>query len=219
MRAALIPMKDFAGAKMRLADVLDRDARMELARAMLVDVIEACRESACFDMIAVVSGDSEVFWQARESGAKPVAEPATLGGLNDSVTFGARYLGRRAGASEIVILPADLPLIRAQDVRDVVDALGGDAPRAVVVRARDNGTNALALCPPEAIAFRYGIDSADAHIAAARDAGLDVVVIESERLAFDVDAPADLDALSSLPVAAATAGWLAARAGLAGGRA
>ena len=218
MRAALIPMKDFAGAKMRLADVLDRDARMELARAMLVDVIDACRDSGCFELIAVVSGDSEVFWQARESGAKPVAEPATLGGLNDSVTFGSRYLGRRAGASEIVILPADLPLVQGEDVRAVVDAMAGEGPRVVVVRARDNGTNALGLRPPEAIGFRYGIDSSDAHIAAAREAGVDVVVLENERLAFDVDAPADLEMLTSLPVAAATAGWLAARAGLAGGR-
>lgn len=219
MRAALIPMKDFAGAKMRLEGVLDRGARMELARAMLVDVIDACRESDCFDDVVVVSGDSEVFWQARECGAKPVAEPATLSGLNDSLTFGARYLGRRVAAREIVILPADLPLIRAGDVRAVVDALDGDAPRVVVVRARDNGTNALALRPPEAIPMRYGIDSADAHIEAARAAGIDVVVLENERLAFDLDAPADLAALASLPVASATAGWLAAHAGLAGGRA
>ena len=219
MRAALIPMKDFAGAKMRLAGVLDADARAELARAMLVDVIEACVASACFDLVAVVSGDSEVFWQARESGAKPIAEPATLSGLNDSVTFGVRYCARRAGASQIVILPADLPLVRAEDVRTVVDALDGGGPRAVIVRARDNGTNALALRPPESIPFRYGIDSADAHIAAAREAGLEVVVLENERLAFDIDAPADLDAMASLPASAATAGWLAARAGLAGGRA
>jgi hypothetical protein len=33
MRVALIPMKDLAGAKMRLADVLDRAERAELAVA------------------------------------------------------------------------------------------------------------------------------------------------------------------------------------------
>jgi 2-phospho-L-lactate guanylyltransferase len=206
-------MKDLAGAKMRLADMLDRDARAELALAMLTDVIVACTESGLFDVIAVVSSDSEVFWHARELGAKPLAEPATMDGLNDSLTFGQRYLARRVAASELVILPADVPLIRPDDVRAVVEGLAhAEAPRAVIVRARDNGTNALALRPPEAVPMRFGPGSADAHIAAARDAGVETIELAIERLGFDVDAPEDLDELASLPVGAATAGWLAARA-------
>ena len=212
MRAALIPMKDFAGAKMRLEGALDADARSELARAMLVDVVRACVESGRFEQTHVVSNDSEVHWQAREAGAKALAEPATLRGLNDSITFGARYLARRVAAREIVIFPGDLPLIRADDVRAVIDALGGDAPRIVIVRARDGGTNALALRPPEGIAMHYGAQSADAHLAAARAAGIEAVELESERIAFDVDSAEDLAALASLPLAPATAGWLDAHA-------
>ena len=213
MRAALIPMKSLAQAKMRLAGVLDRHERAELALAMLVDVITACNESGCFDLVSVISDDSEVFWQVRDLGAKPIAEPATLSGLNEGLTFGQRYLGRRVAVDELVILPADIPLARAGDVRAVVDALGADAaPRAVLVRSRDNGTNALALRPPEAIAMHFGRDSADAHRAAAEAVGIAIVEIASERLAFDVDAPEDLDAMSALPVGAATAGWIEARA-------
>ena len=217
MRAALIPMKSLAEAKMRLADVLDRHGRAELALAMLVDVIAACNESGCFDLVSVLSDDSEVFWRARELGAKPLAEPATLSGLNDGLTFGQRYLGRRVAVDELVILPADIPLVRAEDIRSVVEALGGDGgPRVVLVRSRDNGTNALALRPPEAIAMHYGSDSADAHRAAADAAGIAVVELISERLAFDVDAPEDLAEIGELPVGAATAGWLASRAHYAG---
>ncbi len=217
MRAALIPMKELSQAKMRLADVLDRTARAGLALAMLTDVISACNESGCFDIVAVVCADSEALWHARELGARPLAEPAAirtasgLQALNDGLTFGQRYLARRLGAAELVILPADIPLARADDVRAVVDALAGDAPRAVIVPSQDNGTNALALRPPEAIAMRFGRDSADAHRAAARDAGTDVVVLDIDRLRFDVDAPEDLDALPGLPVGAATRGWLDAR--------
>jgi 2-phospho-L-lactate guanylyltransferase len=211
MRGAIIPMKDLAGAKMRLADVLDAEARSELALAMLTDVIVACRESGCFDEVRVVSSDSEVFWHARELGAKPLAEPATLSGLNEGLTFAQRYMARRVAVSELVIVPADLPLVRADDVRAVVDALGGADGRMVIVRARDNGTNALAMRPAEAVPMRFGRDSADAHIEAARAAGVDVIEIENERLAFDVDAAEDVEALASLPVGAATAGWLAAR--------
>jgi 2-phospho-L-lactate guanylyltransferase len=216
MRGALIPMKDLAGAKMRLADVLDRDARAELALAMLTDVISACNEAGCFDVVGVVSSDSEVFWHARELGAKPLAEPATLSGLNEGLTFAQRYMARRIAVAELVILPADVPLVCATDVTAVVEALALADGRAVIVRARDNGTNALAMRPPEAVPMRFGRDSADAHIAAARDAGIEVAELANERLAFDVDAPEDLEALARLPVGAATAGWLEARAHYAG---
>lgn len=210
MRAALIPMKELAQAKMRLGDVLDADARAALTLAMLADVIAVCRESACFDEIAVVTRDREVCWQARELGAKPIVEPATLGGgLNEGVTFAQRYLARRVAVSELVILPADVPLARAADARAVVEALAADdGPRVVLVRSRDNGTNALALRPPEVIAVRFGPDSADAHAAAARAAGVEPVELPLDHLAFDVDAPEDFDALRALPVGPATRRFL-----------
>jgi 2-phospho-L-lactate guanylyltransferase len=163
MRGVLIPMKDLAGAKMRLAPALDERARSELALAMLTDVIVACRESGCFDVIGVVSGDSEVFWHARELGAKPVPEPATLSGLNEGLTFGQRYMARRVAVSELLILPADIPAAHAGDMSAVVEALDAADGRCVIVRARDNGTNALGLRPPEAVPMRFGRDSADAH--------------------------------------------------------
>ena len=218
MRAALIPMKELAKAKVRLANVLDERERSELALAMLTDVIAACRDSGCFDVIAVISSDSEVFWHAREQGAKPLAEPATLGGgLNEGLTFGQRYLARRVAVSELAIFPADIPAAQPNDVRAVIDALAGDAPRAVLVRSGDNGTNALALRPPEALPMRFGRDSADAHRAAADAAGIEVIELDSARLAFDVDSEADLEAMATMraaaaAVGAATAGWLAARA-------
>jgi 2-phospho-L-lactate guanylyltransferase len=197
---------------MRLADVLDAGERAELALAMLTDVVRACIDSEQFAIVAVISGDSEVHWHARELGAKPLAEPKTLTGLNEGLTFGQRYLGRRMAASELVILPADVPLVTADDVRAVVDALGEGGERVVMVRAGDNGTNALAMRPVEAIPMRFGRDSADAHASAAREAGVELAELEIERLRFDVDAAADVEAMASMAVGAATRGWIDARA-------
>ena len=212
MRAALIPMKSLAQAKIRLSGVLDRHERASLALAMLTDIIVACKHTGCFDLVSVISDDSEVFWRARELGAKPLAEPATLSGLNAGLTFGQRYLARRVAVAELVILPADIPLARPEDIRAVVDALGADAaPRAVLVRSRDNGTNALALRPPEAIAMHYGPNSADAHRTAIESANIEVVELTNDRLSFDVDSPEDLAAMSTLKVGAATAAWIEVR--------
>jgi 2-phospho-L-lactate guanylyltransferase len=212
MRAALIPMKELAQAKMRLAGELDAAQRAEFALAMLTDVLAACTGSGCFDVIAVVSNDNAIFEHIRELGAEPLAEPATISGLNDSLALGQRYLARTLAVDELVVLPADIPLARAEDLRAVVAALaGGDAPRAVLVRSRDNGTNALAMRPPEAVSMHFGRNSADAHRAAAETAGIEVVEIDNFRLAYDIDAPEDLAALPALAAGAATRGWLEAR--------
>ena len=211
LRAALIPMKDLAGAKGRLAQALSADERAGLALAMFTDVVSACVASRLFDLVAVLSSDSDVFWQARELGAKPLAEPATLSGLNDSLRFGQRYLARRMSADEVLILPADVPLVQPDDLSAIMDALGERASAVALVRARDGGTNALAMRPAEAIDMHFGEQSADAHSAAARDAGIAVQEVPLERLQFDVDSRADVEQLRSLPVGPATRAWLAAR--------
>lgn len=205
-------MKALGEAKMRLADVLDARERAELALAMLVDVVTACVESEMFDRVGVVSGDSDVFWQVRELGATPIPEPATLSGLNDGLTFGVRYLARRVGCDEVVIFPADVPLVLAEDVCTVVNALAGSERRVVMVRAGDNGTNALGLRPPEVIPMRFGVDSASKHRGEAEATGVEVVEVDVPRLASDVDAAGDVETLASKAVGAATRGWIDARA-------
>jgi 2-phospho-L-lactate guanylyltransferase len=213
VRAALIPVKSLRDAKTRLADALDARARAELVLAMLSDGIEACLLSGVFELVCVISDDSDVLWHARELGAKPLAEPAMRSGLNESLTFGQRYMARRVAVAELLILPADVPLVRPDDICAVADALaGGPEQHVVIVPARDGGTNALALRPPEAIPMSFGSNSAAAHRAAAERADIVVTELQVDRLAFDVDDLADVDALASLPVGGATLGWLQARA-------
>jgi 2-phospho-L-lactate guanylyltransferase len=211
MRGALIPMRDLEGAKGRLSDVLSPLERSELALAMFTDVVTACRESALFDIIGVVSGDSDVFWHARELGAKPIAEPKTLSGLNDSLRFGQRYLARRVGVTELLIVPADVPLAQPDDMCAVVEALRRGDSAVVIVRAGDDGTNALAMRPAEAIDMHFGGRSADAHVAAAREAGIEPRELAIERLRFDVDSAADVASLAARELGAATRGWVDAR--------
>jgi 2-phospho-L-lactate guanylyltransferase len=95
------------------------------------------------------------------------------------------------GAVTAVVLMADLPRIEAGDVRTLIAAL--DAHDVALVRDHlGHHTNALAVAPPMAMATCFGRDdSFAAHWAAARAAGLRAVVVESERIAFDVDLPAD----------------------------
>ena len=219
MRAALIPVKELSQAKMRLADVLDRRERTELALAMLTDVITACNDSECFDIVAVVSSDSEVFWHARELGAKPLAEPATLRTRSGTTgiergTHVRTALSRPSGRRERAGHPSGRypPRTRKRHRRCRRRTRCTRRPASVIAPSVDNGTNALALRPPEAIEMRFGRDSAAAHRDAALAAGIAVTMLDSARLRFDVDAPEDLEALADLKPGAATTGWLEARA-------
>jgi 2-phospho-L-lactate guanylyltransferase len=208
-RLAIIPVKALAQAKMRLAGVLDGDARTSLVLAMVEDVLAACRESGLFGRVIVVSGDAAALDRARAAGADGLAEPRAIGGLNDALRFAIDEAVER-GASEAVVLPADLPCVRADDLARVVSALGEDGGAVVVVPSRDGGTNALALRPPHIIAPAFGPGSAAAHLAAAHAARARVAALTLDALAFDVDAPADLRELAARDDAApATARWLA----------
>ena len=65
----------------------------------------------------------------------------------------------------------------------------------MVARAKDGGTNAVAMRPPGVLPTLFGeSESCRLHEEAARRAGLRAVVLDLPGLAFDVDTPEDLAA-------------------------
>lgn len=199
---ALIPVKELSQAKARLAPVLDKAARRELALAMYRDVLAAALACEALDGVVVVSRDEDVVAIAREAGAESLAAPggpSTLRpcsgqagsgqALNEALTSAAAKL-RERGATRVVVLAADVPLASAADIAAVAQA---DAD-VVVAPSNDGGTNALALVPG-AIEFAYGPDSARRHLDAAQRGGLQTLRLALPALALDVDTPADLERL------------------------
>ena len=183
MRIALIPVKELAQAKARLAPVLDGERRRERALALYRDVLAAALACPALDGVAVVSRDRDALTLAVEAGAEGLPEP---GGLNEALTSASRTMAER-GIDRLVVLAADLPLAVPNDIAIVAQA---DADVALVP-SEDGGTNALALAPG-AIAFRFGPDSARRHLAAADAADLRSLQLELPTLALDIDTPADL---------------------------
>jgi 2-phospho-L-lactate guanylyltransferase len=175
----LVPVKAFAEAKRRLADVLDPSARHALAIAMAATVLEAAGPLRT----AVVCDDEEVRAWAEDRGAEAIWTPGL--GLNGAVEAGIAHLARR-GTERVVVAHADLPL--ATDLSWLADTDG-----ATLVPDRHlDGTNVL--CVPAASGFRpaYGGRSFQAHRAEARRLGLVTRLVPDVRLGWDVDLPADL---------------------------
>jgi 2-phospho-L-lactate guanylyltransferase len=138
--------------------------------------------------VAVISRDPAVRALAAAQGAQPLVERGY--DLNAALEQ-ARAAVVAAGAAAVLVLPADLPLLTAEDLAGLcAQAQLGDG--VVIAPSHDGGTNALLLRPPLALPYAFGVDSFARHCALAAAAGLPCRVYRSPTLAWDVDTPEDL---------------------------
>jgi 2-phospho-L-lactate guanylyltransferase len=166
--------------------VLTDAQRTTLSRWLLRRTLRLAR--AVVGRVVVVSRDRALLMNAKAAGAWGLLE--TSPGLNPALTQATRFAQVR-GASGVVILPIDLPRLKAQDLEAIL-ALGAASPTAVIAPCRhETGTNALLVRPPDLIQFAFGPDSFAAHCAAARAAGVEPVVYRADSIAFDLDTPQD----------------------------
>jgi 2-phospho-L-lactate guanylyltransferase len=201
MIAALVPVKALDQAKGRLATLLSREERRALALAMLEDVLRALQAVPRVERVAVVSPDPDALACAQALGAEPLSEPPACRGVNQALAHASAALSD-GGADALLIVAADLPAALPADVKSLLDAL---PERGVaLVPTEDRGTGAIALQPPDAIPFRFGVRSSVAHKREAAARGLPARVLHLASLSHDVDEPDDLADLLSRPAETAT---------------
>lgn len=190
-----MPVKPFDWAKSRLDGALSPAGRAALARRLMLGSLRALLDSACFERIVVVSRDDEALDLARSHGAETLRERGEPD-LNTALDQ-ARSLALAEGATSLLVLASDLPLVNAADIRDVV-AASESAAVVIVPDRRDEGTNALLLSPPNRIAFGFGGLSSQRHLGLAREAGATARLLRLDNIGFDVDLPQDLGDLERL---------------------
>lgn len=194
-----MPVKDLARAKNRLAEALGETGRAEIARALLDDAFALC-DSVDFLTWWVVSDDPGVLSEATAHGFNAVADPGA--GLNDALQA-ALAAAIAAGATSATVIPSDVPLAWAGDLRDLVDT--GATSDVVVVPARDGGTNGLYLSPADVMEPRFGAFSFKTHLREAERLGIRCTVLSLPRLELDIDTIADVDLYLARPRHAETA--------------
>jgi 2-phospho-L-lactate guanylyltransferase len=199
MDAGLLPVKRFDRAKQRLGEHFDAAERVSLAEAMLSDAFELC---AAADFLSwwVVSDEATVLKRAQSLGFETVDDHGA--DLNAALRDAATTIAR-AGARSVAIVPVDIPLADASDLRDLVDT-GGTSDLVIVPSRRDGGTNALFMRPPDLIAPMFGPSSLQRHIEAADSRGLRCSILSLSRLALDIDTIDDIDDFLDNPLAAGT---------------
>lgn len=175
----VIPVKDFARAKVRLAPELDPAARAGLARRMATVVVGAAAPLP----VCVVCDSPEVRSWAETVGARVIWTPGL--GLNGAVQSATETLAAE-GVEVVVVAHSDLPL--AVDLAWVAATPGV----TIVPDRHGSGTNVMSVPTTIGFRFAYGTDSFAAHRAEATRLRQQLRIVHDTRLGWDVDLPADL---------------------------
>lgn len=191
---AIVPVKPLRRGKSRLARILTEDERADLNRYLLAHTLETLSKIPEIEQVLVVSRDQAALSLAREYNARTVQENGAPH-LNIALTR-ATIIAKEYATRGVLVVPADLPLIRSEDVQ-VMLALVKDPPVVVVAPDRHHeGTNALLVCPAGLIEYDFGPGSFDRHCERAHIAGARLEIVELDSLALDMDLPEDLDLVS-----------------------
>ena len=191
---AIVPVKRLREAKSSLSRVLAQEQRRELVLCMLTDVLNALEQAPSVAGKAVVSPDDEVLAFTRSKGADGVADHGLE--LNEALKLGIRYASAK-GARSVLIVPADLPLLKGVDVENII-AMASSPKDVVIAPSKANGTNALFLRPPDIMSLRFGGESFPAHMVEARRAGIMPHIYRSATVATDIDEVVDLLSVETL---------------------
>jgi 2-phospho-L-lactate guanylyltransferase len=187
---AIIPVKPLRRGKSRLANVISADERAELNQYLLEHTIQVLKSIDEIEQILVISRDKEALALARDLGARTVQEYGNPD-LNTALSRAAE-VAKSYETRGILIIPADLPQLKADDIREM---LKHHQQPPVVVIAPDRkkiGTNTLFICPPGLIDFKFGDESFKRHSQSALDAGVRLEVCYLTSLELDLDEPEDL---------------------------
>lgn len=195
----VVPLRTIEGGKARLGEALDAEEREELIVGMLRHLLAEVRAWGGAAEVDVVSPDPDLLAVALDAGARPLRQRTI--GLNAGLRL-ATGEAHAGGATAVLILPGDLPLVSAASLERLVDAAdaalaaGSGGPVVVVVPAdARGGTNAILLAPPDAIEPAFGEASLAAHLREAEAARASVQVVADPALGFDLDTPDDLQRL------------------------
>jgi 2-phospho-L-lactate guanylyltransferase len=202
MISALVPAKSLDHAKERLAELLTEHERRSLSLVMLSDVLRALGAARGIDRAFVVSPDQDILRDAERLGADPIAQPASLSGINEALKHALRVISLEEPTVLLVLL-ADVPAVTSSEIESILAALPHDLG-AVICPSRAEGTSALAIRPPSAIDFRFGPDSYAQHSREASARGVPMETLRIESLLNDVDEPEDLAYLVSHAAETAT---------------
>ena len=199
---AVVPVKELVGAKQRLSSCLSPEERRALATIMLEDVLDAVSAMKQLAGIIVVTVDPVARSLAGRYGARIVTE-AAWEGHTGAVAAAARLLARE-DREGMMAIPGDIPRLSSAEITATL-AAHRVAPAFTIVPAHDHlGSNMIVCSPPDVVPLRFGEDSFYPHLDAARNRGIEPLIVRQPGIEMDIDHPGDLLAFLRLSPAVPT---------------
>lgn len=196
---AVIPVRGSSSAKTRLAPLFTEDERLALVWAMLRRLVDEIHASGMVDQTVIVTRDEQAIRNhiPGRDHLMVLDQGPRAHGLNGGLDA-AREWAMVRGFDVMLILPGDLPLVHADDIRDLAAAEG---TFVFATDRGDGGTNAirLDLRSPVVPGFRFlmGPGSLERHRDEAARLGAASRIVSMPRIAHDLDSPDDWADLSS----------------------
>lgn len=194
---AIVPVKPLRRGKSRLAGALSNEARADLNQKLLIHTVQTLVGIPELENVLVVSRDTEALALARDVGARTVRESGAPH-LNVALAR-ATGVAKTYNASGVLVLPADLPQITADDVREMIKAANQPPVMVIAPDHAKQGTNGLILNPIGLIDYKFGENSFNKHMAQAEKKGVEVKICTLPSLERDIDEPDDLAFLEAQP--------------------
>jgi 2-phospho-L-lactate guanylyltransferase len=193
---AIVPVKPLRRGKSRLAGTLSEDERTHLNQLLLEHTLKTLTDLNDIEKILVVSRDPAALALAREHGAHTVREAGSPQ-LNTALKR-ATVVAQLYATRGVLVLPADLPLITREDILALIER--AKKPPVVVIAPdrREEGTNALLICPAGLIEYDFGPGSFRRHCERVQQAGARLEVVNLPSLGLDLDLPEDLEMVLNL---------------------
>lgn len=193
---AIVPVKPLRRGKSRLAGALTEEERAALNEELLERTLKTLSNLKEVDQVLVVSRDSHALTIARNHGAKTVQEDGQPH-LNTALAR-ATVVAQVHATQGVLVLPVDLPLITADDVRALIDRASRPPVVVIAPDRHHKGTNALLMVPAGQIEYEFGEGSFHRHCEKAIQSNARLEIVELPSLGLDLDDPEDLELIRKL---------------------
>lgn len=192
----LVPVKNLANAKQRLASILDQPSRTELAQAMLFDVLATLGTWQNRPEIGIVTIDPFARELAEHFRFEVIPDNRNISETH-AIDMATQVCVER-GVESTLVIPGDIPLIQSWELEKIL-TLAPEQGSVLVPASDHRGTNAVFRRPANLFPLRFGNDSFKPHQAAAAATGKPCIVVPLPGIAIDVDNPGDLAQILAAP--------------------
>lgn len=178
--------KELGGAKTRLG--LDPEQASLVALRLAKRTVRAALDAECSGAVYVVTSDPLIAQQSTKLGAAVVSEGRPRG-MNRAAAMGRDHALRDRPRSPVAVLVADLPLLRSQDLVEVVLQFHQLGAPMYVADHHMLGTTLLIHGPERRPGLAFGRNSALMH----RRLGYRPAARAPRGIRVDLDTPEDVD--------------------------